>query len=460
MISLQSFKVSGLHGDKIISVPIRDNRLVIVGMNGLGKSTFLNILYYFISRQWAKLAEYTFDYLEATFEERKVRLTKSDLSPLESSPLTNEPTVNINALPSRLRLAIQRMRRDPSFHERMQRNAPEAARYYGLGLHEISAVLPYISMNWIESLSESAREVYEFLSHAFTSQIVYLPTYRRIEKDLDAILPGLEDELRRYHDTRRRLRAEPNLGFIELIEFGMEDVERSILFKLSELKDGARAELNSLAGSYLRDVLRGEGNSYNAHEVASLTDKDVEDILGRVEERTLDDADKDQLRAVINNVRKNSQLSQSQEYVAHFFVKLLSARQKLREREIPITRFTEVCNTYLHGKSLSYNDTDYSLSIISENSKRRDIALSSLSSGEKQIVSLFSQVYIGSAPSYAIIIDEPELSLSVPWQESLLPDLIDSGRCDFVLAVTHSPFIFNNEFQQYTIDISDYITEM
>ena len=44
------------------------------------------------------------------------------------------------------------------------------------------------------------------------------------------------------------------------------------------------------------------------------------------------------------------------------------------------------------------------------------------------------------------MIDEPELSLSIDWQRRLLPDIIRSGNCNMLLAVTHSPFIFENEF--------------
>jgi hypothetical protein len=42
------------------------------------------------------------------------------------------------------------------------------------------------------------------------------------------------------------------------------------------------------------------------------------------------------------------------------------------------------------------------------------LAMRTLSSGEKQIVSLFSHLYLSGQQLFFVIIDEPELSLSVP----------------------------------------------
>lgn len=81
---------------------------------------------------------------------------------------------------------------------------------------------------------------------------------------------------------------------------------------------------------------------------------------------------------------------------------------------------------------------------MSQNDNR--IELSKLSSGEKQIVSLFSKLYLENEKDSILIIDEPELSISMKWQRMLLPDIMRSENCKLLLTVTHSPFIFENEF--------------
>lgn len=452
---LNHFEVTGLFGRTTISVPIVDNRLVIVGANGLGKSTFLNILYFFISRQWSKLADYEFECLTATFSDRSLTLDRNEIVNVAVLPPELTPSHLAHSSP-RLRSALDFVRHEIVLAAEVIRDTEQvvrsAARRYGLGPVDMRYLRDYLQQVAI-SPSDNLREIDGYLTQAISEQILYLPTYRRIEKDLNTVFPGMEDELRRFRDTRRPSAAGP---YLELVEFGMEDVEQTVHAKLSELRETARAELNGLAGSYLRDVLRGEGNTYDAAAVSALSDSDVADILNRVEERTLDETDRRQLRDVIDSIRANRKLESSQEYVAHFFARLVQVRKKMHEDALLILSFAAVCNQYLDGKTVKYDDVDYTLSIVLTD--QTPISFSSLSSGEKQIVSLFSQVYLGRAKSYVIIIDEPELSLSVPWQKRLFVDLETSKRCSFIAAVTHSPFIFDNAFDQYAVVLGDFIS--
>ncbi|EKI3603217.1 ATP-binding protein, partial [Salmonella enterica subsp. enterica serovar Cerro] len=73
------------------------------------------------------------------------------------------------------------------------------------------------------------------------------------------------------------------------------------------------------------------------------------------------------------------------------------------------------------------------------------IQLNDLSSGEKQVISLMSILYLYDNNNKIILIDEPELSLSLPWQKLLLPDIDQCNTVSQVIAITHSPFIFDNE---------------
>jgi predicted ATPase len=142
--------------------------------------------------------------------------------------------------------------------------------------------------------------------------------------------------------------------------------------------------------------------------------------------------------------------------IAHFLTKLVQASKNLIEREQAITTLVSVCHGYLDGKKLHYDELKYSITIV-DTTTGTPIELQDLSSGEKQIVSLLTHLYLRSERKVHIIIDEPELSLSVPWQRTLLPDLWRSGHCRFMAAVTHSPFIFDNDFEEYVVDLKDHI---
>lgn len=45
-------------------------------------------------------------------------------------------------------------------------------------------------------------EAEEALSDAVTAQVIYLPTYRRIEKELQTIFPQIDENLKRYTTER------------------------------------------------------------------------------------------------------------------------------------------------------------------------------------------------------------------------------------------------------------------
>lgn len=77
-----------------------------------------------------------------------------------------------------------------------------------------------------------------------------------------------------------------------------------------------------------------------------------------------------------------------------------------------------------------------------------------LSSGEKQIIVMLAQLIFGKKRPI-FIIDEPELSLHLGWQEIFVKTIIDaSADTQFILA-THSPSIIGHiENEKYCIDLT------
>lgn len=448
---LREISIHGLHGRMDIKIPVIDNRLVLVGVNGLGKTTVVNILYYFLSQQWHRLREVKFTEIVIRIGRRKLRVTQEMLIPPDR--MVRRMTMN---LPLSIR---RRVMNDPKLigylsRGEIDRLADELDRprsYLRRRFDELRR------RGWQPTLLEDDEgadlaQIGEILGQLIDSQILYLPTYRRIEQDLRALLPHFDEDIREA--VSRQLRRHRQEGsFVELVQFGMEDVQDKISLRINLLKEQVRVELNDLAGSYLRDVISGEAERDRKNDIEALTEDDVERILDRVEERTLPAIEKERLREVIRKIRRGRTRNElvQERYLAHFFSKLVEMYRSQQERESPLREFVRVCNQYLQGKHFEFGDTEYTLVIRTD--QGTEIEMGHLSSGEKQIVSLFSHVYLGDAESFCIIIDEPELSLSVEWQKKLLPDLFNSGRCTFIAAVTHSPFIFDNEFEDYATDL-------
>jgi ABC-type branched-subunit amino acid transport system ATPase component len=77
---LSHFRIEALHNRHTIDVPITDNKLVLIGENGTGKSTVTNFIYFFLTRQWRRLLSYEFRRVVATIISRRVSSKASFLS--------------------------------------------------------------------------------------------------------------------------------------------------------------------------------------------------------------------------------------------------------------------------------------------------------------------------------------------------------------------------------------------
>lgn len=72
----------------------------------------------------------------------------------------------------------------------------------------------------------------------------------------------------------------------------------------------------------------------------------------------------------------------------------------------------------------------------------KTLNLNQLSSGEKCIIQIFAEGKLNLKNSiHTLIIDEPELSLHIEWQERLLEDFIKSEKALQIIVATHSPSI-------------------
>lgn len=458
MKQITAFAITKLHGSIDVEVPISDGKVILVGVNGLGKTTIVSMLYLVLTRQWQKLLEYDFEVIVLTLDGERIVV---DRSVLELPDFAWQASI-FDSIPVSI---LERLRNSKDFlsllhgasNARVNRDEVlKVARKLDMPPSYVERLLYSTSAARTTSkkhrrTSKALQEI-ESRLEALAPQVLYLPTYRRIEQDLKSLFPEFEGDFRKV--VRSRVMRDGRSGFVELVEFGMEDVEARVNSKVAALKESSRVELNNLAGSYLRDVIRGEAREWSADKINQLPDHEVRLILARVEEKQLDERDKGKVFEVINRIRNQQELDSDQDLLAHFFSKLVAIHETQQKAEVPLQQFIKVCNRYLQAKKFEFDDVGYGLSLILD--RGGSVEMRGLSSGEKQIVSLFAQIYLGDAPSYSLIIDEPELSLSVEWQKTLLPDIINSERCNFLVAVTHSPFIYDNELFSYAKDLAEF----
>ncbi|WP_412499761.1 AAA family ATPase [Shewanella chilikensis] len=444
---IEYVKVEKLYGNKSFNVELTDNQLVLVGENGLGKSTIISILFYTLTGQWHKLLKYQFETIEVSIDGSVHSFSFEDVETVfdqisESSEfqlLVKLKTLEISAEDALTNFGPDIYRELRGQHY----NSPTDLRRSLIKLHKSNVNLQNIPSNLLE------------LESALSFHVLYLPTYRRIERDLKQIFPSLEDDLRKYN--RRHASFTRNKEHLELVEFGMQDVQTMIMSKMSELENEFRSSLENLTSGYLRVILRKEYKEEATLPEYKFNDEELNAIFEKIgrDDSFFSRDDLINLKKTAHALNEGSLTSDIDLLSAHLIKQLLNLHKEQLRKEDKVRTFAKITNSYLKGKKFEFDNKEFTLPLVPdfENSdyvlsnSKEEIDLGMLSSGEKQIVSLFAHMYLSGFDDYLVIIDEPELSLSVPWQKRLLEDIVSTVNCNGLIAVTHSPFVYNNSLK-------------
>lgn len=123
-----------------------------------------------------------------------------------------------------------------------------------------------------------------------------------------------------------------------------------------------------------------------------------------------------------------------------------SAKLATLDEVLEISRlFFEIVNSRFREKKLTL-DRDLGLVV---RTLKNNINLDALSSGEQHQLVLFFDLIFRVNSGSLVLIDEPELSLHISWQKSMLDSLIQIATAkslDIVIA-THSPYIVGNRVE-------------
>ena len=116
--------------------------------------------------------------------------------------------------------------------------------------------------------------------------------------------------------------------------------------------------------------------------------------------------------------------------------------EKMKTIFSPIERFLSLVNRFFKdsNKSLRINSVGW-LEIKHKGTKQK--SLESLSSGERQIVVMLAHLSINEEKRKGgvFIVDEPELSLHMKWQEIFVDSIVEASPSTQFILATHSPSI-------------------
>lgn len=445
---LKKLIVNGLHGDKSAVINFLPQSTIIMTENGVGKTTVLNILFSILSGNLKKLGAYNF---------RDVKLEMSDgkqMFSVKRSDINEDSFEGKEArIPASIRniLNMIEITSNSDIFElitcHVQEGDIKSLRFLVKSISPESSAVAVSNatrylMEFPEIIQRSiiSNELNKFRNN-FPYKILYLPTYRRVEENLARLGIRGVDEGDEFDIFDEGYDDEHNHGEEALIHFGMDDVEKRFKDVTQKIKDDTMASYSKISGGMLDELLQMPNFSAEISNSPYLqkNEEKLDLVLKRIGSSI-----SDQGRSQILELVKSGEIGIPRyQPIAYFLGNLIKIYEEQKIFDQQINQFVFTINGYLNDKEMIYDEVDPKIYIKSKRSKKI-IDLNTLSSGEKQLISILSLLYLENK-KYAVIFDEPELSLSTEWQEKLLPDLIASGNCSFLLAATHSPYIFSND---------------
>lgn len=447
MGKLQKFAIYGLWGERNYALELKDEKLIVVGENGSGKTTVMRMLFNCLACQWEKLLDEWFKRIEITIDDETKIIEYNQIGDpksyeipekwLEDLPIFIRRRFSFESgkkyYPDEFLKAIEMMDLPDTYYSKIENYLQE--------LHK--------------NMPEPIQEITEWINEKLEYQIIYYPTYRRFE-----------DKEKR---TRNRLRHSSRWGTYQVnnlkksiivSQSGMDDVEEKIaetLFMIQETYSRTSAELNL---DCFTGILKHDFNqSINISEEEADPEY-VETVFNSISGSNLSEEDirliKDKLLKILE---KNSVTQDYDKIVIYFYSMLVQRFRVLKEKEERLEQFFYSCNGFLNNKQFVYdpNRFNYTIQVESHNGEKKDMKIEQLSSGEKQIVALFCYLCLDDAMDKLIVIDEPELSLSVDWQERILEDISHIPTCKSLIVATQSPFVYDNSLRKYARGIEDFL---
>ena len=438
-MSIDRVQVNGLFGrfDHDLKFAMDERIMIVIGPNGFGKTTTLRLIDALFNRSASRVAEVPFRQVKVTFDDgRALTATKrEDLDPRnpDSRPVTL------------------------TLHSGRKRDTFEYPR--------VSADSLSLSISAIEDVIPVLRQVGRREWHN-------LETGRVL--DLEEVLATHEDELTPF----LRPGASP-------VPEWLRELRNSVAVRFidTERLTGAPSPRRSRRG--VREDTPKRVSRYS-QELSVLVSRSIEEYgaLSQSLDRTFParlvadnsghNGSMDELRAQLNDIEeKRSRLEQAGLLAteqSHIEVPDLTrvdesrrgvltvyaqdAAQKLAVFDSLYNRvdaFTRIANSRFHHKQVTVSPKG--LGVTGSDGASLDLEM--LSSGEQHELVILYELIFHTAQDSLVLIDEPELSLHVAWQEQFVPDLEQMAKLSRFRAIlaTHSPEIIGDRWD-LTLELS------
>lgn len=410
-MDIKNFIIKGLFHAFDHEISFKNGKIgIIIGENGIGKTTILQIINSIFTKNFDFLFSIDFELIEIEFQKGKWTISKNKENNLtiykegERKPFVIKPINDKDSF--FLRRFIVPVNEDEWYDRRIgiPVSREEVIQRYGRD----PLMAPDNMPKWFEEVINDNRVIF------IKTQRLYRTEYER-ERDIRE----LEYMVKTYSDELVKLLQKNNTVFTTT------SIQLDSTFPVRLLKE--------------------LGKSKKQKDITKIV-ADIDDLIKyRKLLSSVGIIDKQEDEFISNslvNLNDDSALSILSLYISDNKQKLGVFDNTARKLDILL----KVINKRFKHKKLSIDKAKGF--VISSNYEDRNIAVEKLSSGEQNELIIFYNLLFKTNNNDLVLIDEPEISLHIAWQQRLIGDLTEIANETGIslLISTHSPDIIGDNW--------------
>ncbi|UBK97609.1 translation initiation factor IF-2 N-terminal domain-containing protein, partial [Clostridium perfringens] len=369
--SLKFIEIIGLFDEYNYKIDFDKSINIFVAENGFGKTTILNIIVSLLKNDREKLKSLPFKAVKIGIGSKAIDIEKVDLmNNIEYMEIISRLRKYIPVKEHRALLREYKMNNFFDVEEtliRLRDYIPNSVLY-----NILESGYANIENKNINLLNKKFKQIQDSLKE----EVVYFPTYRRIEEKFicSSTLSYIE---------QMNLQSQFQKSSMH---FGMDDVENTIKSITDKIKKNSIDDYYQMSNQILDDLLSDSVN-LSDFNISNIDKEKIKIVIGRIGKSNIKNIDK------LNEFIEKDILTENEKFTAYFINRLALIYESQRALDEKIKKFIEICNKYLVNKKITYDDVLADVKILSSKSKY-ELKFNQLSSGEKQIISLFAKLYL------------------------------------------------------------------
>ncbi|ENH8200906.1 AAA family ATPase [Yersinia enterocolitica] len=239
---------------------------------------------------------------------------------------------------------------------------------------------------------------------------------------------------------------------INPVDFRLEQLLQHLTRYQLDLSQKARDIANDLQKEVLASILYSRDDSIEkAYALSFNKEEEKENLISAYTQLgAIDQNIKRKITFHIDSIEKTLVNIKSEENIDFRSLEAFRKTQKIIRMSLlakdktslvfsQIDLFLSILKRFIIDKSFYFDGG----ALIIKNS-HEIINHNNLSSGEKQLLILFIETLLQRGEKYIFLTDEPELSLHIAWQKNIIPAIKELNPNAQIIAATHSPEVASN----------------